>query len=217
MKLLFSFFVVALICLSALPVFSQGTDETELVRVFTEMNRAYGFCEGQSFSLNRVQREFPELQNSVKIAQLDWSAVFGKSCERVEERLGWLLADKWDAHKEKIQTSLNENLTKTQVSRNEAIAFLEIVKKRAKGEIPSPMLETLLIFNPDFIANPVAEMSQGFKRTFRTENHSKAKGIDFQIEYPMSWTAKEGVRPNIIQNIKSDNGFGMNSIMRISS
>lgn len=213
MKLLFSFFVVALISSSALHVSSQGTDEAELVRVFTEMNRANGFCEGQSFSLNRVQREFPDLQNSVKIAQLDWSSVFGKSCETVEDRLRWLLGGKWAAHKEKLQTSLNENLAKTHVSRDEAIAFIENVKKRAKGEIPSPILETLLIFNPDFIANPVAEMSQGFKRTFRTENHSKAKGIDFQIEYPMSWTAKEGVRPNIIQNIKSDNGFGNNSIM----
>lgn len=213
MKLLFSFFVVALICLSASPVFSQGTEEAELVRIFSEMNRAYGFCKGQSFSLDRIRKEFPELRNSVNIAQLDWSTVFGKSCETVEDRLSRLLADKWVAHRDKIQAAGIENLSKTQISRDDAISFLEIVKKRTKGEIPSPMLETLLIFNPDFMANPVAEMLQGFKRTFRTANHSKAKGVDFQIEYPMSWTAKEGVRPNIIQFIKSENGFGMDSIM----
>lgn len=213
MKLHFSFFVVALIGSSVLHVYSQGTDEAEFVRVFTEMNRVYGFCKGQSFSLNRIQREFPELRNSANIAQLEWGAVFAKSCETVEDRLSSLLGDKWIAHRDKLQNAGIENLAKTQISRDDAIAFLEIVKKRAKGEIPSPMLETLLIFNPEFIANPVAEMSQGFKRTFRTENHSKAKGVDFQIEYPMSWTAKEGIRPNIIQNIKSDNGFGNNSIM----
>lgn len=213
MKLVFSYLILILIGFFGLPVFSQGADDAEFARVFSEMNRAYGFCEGQSFSLNRVQREFPELQNSVRIAQLDWSTVFGKSCETVEDRLRWLLADKWDGHREKIQNSLSENLAKTQITRNESNAFLEAVRKRTKGEIPSPILETLLIFNPDFQANPVAEMLQGFKRTFRTNNHTKAKGVDFQIEYPMSWRATEGIRPNIIQNIKSENGSGSSSII----
>jgi hypothetical protein len=62
------------------------------------------------------------------------------------------------------------------------------------------------------MANPVAEMSQDFKRTFRTKDHSKAKGVDFQISYPMSWTAQEGIRPNIIQKMQSDNGFGAGGI-----
>lgn len=215
MKLLFSLFTVGLICFSSLTAFSQETNEAELDKVITEMTRAYGFCIGQSFSLDRMQREFPELQNSVKIAQYEWSVVFGKSCETVEDRLSRLLADDWISLRDKIQTAGRENLTKTQISRDSTIAFIELVKKRAKGEIQSPVLETLLIFNPDFIANPAAEMSQGFKRTFRTGNHTKAKGIDFQIEYPMSWKAKEGVRPNIIQKITSDNGSGTTSIMLI--
>jgi hypothetical protein len=212
MKLLFSFAVVTLLSVSAFPVFSQETN-TELVRVFREMNRAYGFCQGQSFSLNRTQEEFPELQKSVLITKLEWAAVFGKSCKTIENRLQLILADKWDSYREKVQTALIENSTKTQISSDQANTFLEIVKKRTKGEIESPVLETLLIFNPDFLENPVAEMSLGFKRTYRTENNSKAKGIDFQIEYPMSWAAIEGIRPNIIQNIKNYNGHGSTSIM----
>lgn len=213
MKLIFSFFGIALICFSSLNVFSQEIDEAELNRVITEMNRAYGFCVGQSFSLDRMQRDFPELQNAVKIAQYEWSVVFGKSCETIEDKLSRLLAGNWIPLRDKIQTAGKENLAKTQITRESAISFIELVKKRAKGEIQSPVLEILLIFNPDFIANPATEMSQGFKRTFRTENHLKAKGVDFQIEYPMSWTAKEGVRPNIIQKITSDDGSGTSSIM----
>lgn len=66
-----SFVILILICLSFAPVFSQGTQEEELVRVFTEMNRALGFCEGQAFSLTKVQGEFPELPSSAKIAELE--------------------------------------------------------------------------------------------------------------------------------------------------
>jgi hypothetical protein len=208
----FSLTIIIICCLFAVPALSQN-DKTELIRVFTELNRVYGFCEGQSLSLNTIEKEFPELRNATTTARLEWNTVFGKSCEAVEDKLSPLLADEWIAHKDKIQTALRETLSKNQISRNDAIGFLEIVKKRTKGDIPSPMLEMLLIFNPNFIANPVAEMSQGFKRTFRTGNHPKAKGVDFQIEYPMSWTPKEGIRPNIIQNIQSDNGFGESAIM----
>ena len=211
-KTFINFVVIVTYCFLTFPVFSQETD-AELIKVVTDMNRAYGFCKGQSFSLDRIQKEFPELDSSITISRLSWNSIFGKSCETVENKLSLIFADKWAAHKEKILTAGNKSISNTKISRDDAILFIETVKERAKGKIPSPMLETLLIFNPDFMENPVAEMSQGFKRTFRTENHPKSKGIDFQIEYPMSWTTKEGIRPSIIQNIKSDNGFGASSIM----
>ncbi len=207
------FTVLFLYCCFTLPVFSQDINEAELNRIFTELNRAYGFCQGQSFTLNRIQNEIPELRSSALVARLDWNSVFGQSCDNVEKKISLLMGEKWLAHREKILSPLKEALLATTISRTDANTFLEIIKKRAKGDIPSPILETLLIFNPTFSDKPEVEMIQGFKKTFRTANHSKAKGVDFQIEYPMSWTPKEAVRPNIIQTIKSENGIGSNMVM----
>lgn len=42
---------------------------------------------------------------------------------------------------------------------------------------------------------------------YYSDNHPKAKGLNFQIQGPSDFTQKEGVRPNIVQ--KWDKGSGM--------
>lgn len=214
MKQLFSSTVIILLLLFAFPVFSQETD-AELDRIFREMNRAYGFCKGQSFSLNRIQKEFPELQNLAKITEYEWNANFGGSCKSIEAKIAMLIGDKWSSEKEKLLKIITENLNKTRISKDIALAFFDLVKKRAKGEIEFPELATLLIFKPEFQDNPAAEMSYGFKKKYKTQNHSKAKGIDFQIQYPMSWKTAEAERPNIVQKFISENGLGGTSVLVI--
>ena len=73
--------------------------------------------------------------------------------------------------------------------------------------MPSPILETLLTYQ--FIDCPTEEFTLGYNRVFRTKNHPKAKDVDFQIRYPISWRPEEGERPNIIQKFTSENGRGL--------
>ena len=51
--------------------------------------------------------------------------------------------------------------------------------------------------------NPAKEFLDGKTRKYSTLNHSKAKGANFQINVPESWSSREGNRPNIIQFFKS--------------
>jgi len=80
------------------------------------------------------------------------------------------------------------------------------VELRTKGVMPSPILETLLIYQ--FEDKPVNEFYRGFKTKYQTYGHPKAKGIDLQIELPKSWSSREGNRPNVIQFFSSNNGRG---------
>jgi len=73
--------------------------------------------------------------------------------------------------------------------------------------MPSPILETLLTYQ--FIDWPMEEFTLGYNRVFRTKNHPKAKDVDFQVRYPISWRPEEGERPNIIQKFTSENGRGL--------
>lgn len=79
----------------------------------------------------------------------------------------------------------------------------------------SPVLETFLTDNPNFQQNPAAEFLDGFTRIYRTKDHTKAKGIDFQIPSPVSWRAKEGQRSNVIHIMTSENGRGRESLVLI--
>ena len=71
-----------------------------------------------------------------------------------------------------------ESTNKINITNELAVNFLKTVNSRAKGDIPSPHLETLLTINPDFYETPQLEFIKGFTKIFRTENHPKAKGID---------------------------------------
>jgi hypothetical protein len=59
---------------------------------------------------------------------------------------------------------------------------------------------TLLVtFNILFSLIIHAQETENFKR-FSTKNHSKANGIEMQIDYPSNWTQREGYRPHIVQH-----------------
>jgi len=58
-------------------------------------------------------------------------------------------------------------------------------------------------------ADPAREFLDGNRTTFSTQNHPKAKGVHFTIAYPISWTAQEGERPNIVQKFVSRGGRGL--------
>lgn len=45
----------------------------------------------------------------------------------------------------------------------------------------------------------IKQFSQNQRKKFDAKNHPKAKKINLTIEYPASWVAKEGERPNIVQ------------------
>lgn len=59
----------------------------------------------------------------------------------------------------------------------------------------------------------VREFQEGKVIKFSVLGHAKAKGANFSIKYPQSWMAKEGERPNVVQNFVSDNGKGFEMTM----
>jgi len=94
------------------------------------------------------------------------------------------------------------------LSKDQAISFLEIVRRRAKGEIHSPVFETLLSCHPTFIEHPEQELLKEYINIYRSKGHPKAEGLDVQIEYPKSWKQREGKRPHIVQFFRNQYGHG---------
>jgi len=191
------------------PPTSQPTQEKS--SLLEELSKTLGFCMGQQFTLERIKKAFPDLALPAQKAMLTFKASFGSAEENINNVLQDTLKKRYPEYTIKMKKQMQSTLSSQTLNRQDAVKFLSEVESRAKGQIPSPILETLLTYQ--FIDKPTEEFTKGYTRVFRTKEHLKAKGCDFQISYPASWMAKEGERPNIIQKFISQNGHGLEVVI----
>lgn len=59
------------------------------------------------------------------------------------------------------------------------------------------------------VPSPESEFAAGQVSIYSSSKHPKAKGLALRIEYPASWQAKEGRHPNVVQNLVSEGGRGL--------
>ncbi len=164
-----------------------------------EVFRAYGYCYGQQRSAEQIKNEFPNLNVAMFQAEAAFKITFGKSCAAVGESFG-------EDGRQELNKRFNDLLPRSVITEAVARDFINKIQARAKGDIETPVKETLLAFNPDFRKTPALEFMRGFTRTYSTLDHPKAKGLHLEIKIPGSWMSREGNRPNIVQFFKSEYG-----------
>lgn len=177
-----------------------------------DMSKTYSFCQAQDYSLIQIQKLFPEYKKQAIEAKLKFNVKFGASVTLIDESLSGL-GDSWEKIKNETMNKMKSLSDFSKLSDSEVEKFIEEVNKRTTGNIQSPILETLLIFNPTYITNPALEFENGFTKKFTSEGHLKNKDIHFTLRYPASWKANEAERPNIIQKFSSENGRGLETLM----
>ena len=174
--------------------------------LYVDLSKTMGFIIGQRTSLNHVANKYPALSPRAIKAEREFNLTFGVAEKNIEKSLRNILIDEYSEYIATIEEEIKSISKLQQVNQDIAVQFLDEVELRAKGKIPSPMLETLLHYQ--FEERPAEELIRGFKIIYRTNDHPKAKGLDVQIEYPKSWSQREGKRPNIIQFFRSNNARG---------
>jgi len=175
--------------------------------LYKDLSRTLGFIMGQRFTLNIIKAEYPNLALQAQVAESEFESSFSNAEKNIIYALQEILKEECPEFLEILEQQVNDLLSTQQLNQEVAAKFITEVESRARGEIPSPILETLLTYQ--FIDWPIEEFTLGYNRVFRTKNHPKAKNVDFQIRYPISWRPEEGERPNIIQKFTSENGRGL--------
>ncbi|MFH1829463.1 MAG: hypothetical protein ABH871_01635 [Pseudomonadota bacterium] len=173
--------------------------------------QAYGFILGQEFSLERINKEYPDLYPSVLLAKAQFDSSFPDIKSKLKDQLvramGEKLFDKTDIDlKRQLQTSLGGQV----ITKDIAQSFLQQIKQRAEGNIDSPVLEYML--SVKYLSYPAGEFSEGYRQRFSTDGHRKSQGINLVLQVPKSWKAQEGERPHIVQKWVSQNGTGLEMI-----
>jgi hypothetical protein len=176
------------------------------------LSRTYGFLIGQDYYLSQIEQKFPELKSSVDLARLNFSSAFPK----IESKLKIVLKDEFGENNfQALETNLNAEITKNfnkrKIIKEEAVAFIEKVTDRSKGNIESPVLEYLLAVK--YESNLVGEFLDGYKQQYQTDGSGKAQGIKLKIKIPSSWREKEGERPHILRKWVNENGTGLSMIL----
>jgi len=186
--------------------------DTARAPLIEELMWTYGYCDTQNYVTERIKQTAPAHAGEVMAAKHRFDAVFGTAAKAVEVELKKLSGKDWPKVRSIAQESNRKAYANRPFSEQEIRNFIEALNRRAKGEVDSPALETLLSYHPAFQRRPHEEMSRGFTKTFRSAGHAKAKGVDIQFKYPASWRPREGNRPNVVQYFGSRNGHGFDAI-----
>ncbi|SMO87233.1 hypothetical protein [Gracilimonas mengyeensis] len=193
-----------------IPVFCFAQNQN---REYQDLGQAFGYLNGQEITLAKIEKEFPSLGNDIKLAKIEFGLSFGNAEKNIENNLKDLLGDQFEEYKSNLLEQTENMLSSQEITEELAIDFINKVKRRSDGEIESPVLETLLIYQySDF---PVSEFNDGYAITYSTQNHQKSKGLDIRIKIPESWKNEEADRPNIVQKFISKNGTGKEIIQII--
>lgn len=177
--------------------------------LYKDLSRTLGFIMGQRFTLNIIKAEYPNLALLAQVAEMEFESSFSNAEKNIIYALQEMLKEEYPEFLETLEKQGSALISSQQFNQEVATNFIAEVESRARGEMPSPILETLLTYQ--FIDWPMEEFTLGYNRVFRTKNHPKAKDVDFQVRYPVSWQPKEGERLNIIQMFTSENGRGLES------
>jgi len=175
--------------------------------LYKDLSKTLGFIMGQRFTLNIIKAEYPNLALQAQVAESEFESSFSNAEKNIIYALQEILKEECPEFLVTLEKQGKDLVSSLQLNQEDATKFIAEVGSRARGEIPSPILETLLTYQ--FIDWPTEEFTLGYNRVFRTKNHPKAKGVDFQIRYPISWLPEEGERPNTIQTFTSENGRGL--------
>ncbi len=182
---------------------AQGKDSLENIM------SAYAFYQGQRISVASVCEQYPSVAASLNLVQTKFENQFSPAIKHMEAFFEQ--ADATAVIKEEMKKSEDLYGGKT-YSEEEAKQAVAQIESRTSGNIPSPILETLLIFHPLYQRFPELEFTHGFTREYLSEGDEKARGLKIAMQIPSSWSSAAGRRPHVLRKFRSLNGQGTSTI-----
>ena len=169
-----------------------------------DISRTYGYVTSQSLVVEKLKKKYPSKEYELKKAQMEFDLKFKPSIENIKKVFG----DKnWNEYKSIVDPKLMEQVNNIDLDSSYRDSFANEILQRVKGNIESPVIETLLMFNPKYEKYPELEFIDGFKKRLYSKDTIKAKGVDFYIDIPKSWKVTEGKRPNTLWLGTYNNGY----------
>lgn len=177
--------------------------------VLADAGLAWGFCIGQSATLARIAQIGPSWSAEVAEANLAFRG-FARPCDDLDAFMRQAMpTNLYETSRSQIEQSALAAQGAV-ISTDSAAAFIDTVGNRGRGDIPSPILETLLAIR--YRTQPAREFADGFVSRYSTKGEAKARGLEVEMRLPASWASAPGELPNIVRKWTIQNGRGYSSI-----
>ncbi len=174
-----------------------------------QVAQAYGFFYAQNYSLNRISTEYPDLAPEVRLANFAFIATaLGEGANALDAVLKREWPKEWAEAQPQIEAEFLRIAKEQKLTRELAVAYIQEVNQRAKGNLPESVRNAFLANNPAYVKSPGAELSAGWRQNFATFKHPKSSGADITIAFPLSWRKRESTRDGVVQVFRSGAGNG---------
>lgn len=185
-------------------IFCVNLNAVEITKnLLMDISRTYGYVTSQNLVAEKLKQKYPSKKYELYKAQNEFDLKFKSSIENMKKVFG----KEWNNYQNMIMPKLIEEVNKINLDTSYKNGFANEILLRTKGNIESPVIETLLMFKPNYQKYPSSEFSDGFKKRLYSENNPKAKGVNFHVDIPKSWKVKEGKRPNTLWITSNNNGY----------
>jgi len=185
-------------------------EDTDVQRNFIP---AWEFYNDQLWHLKAIKEKFKDLTFEVEKAQTAFDSVFKSAYENIEKIIIENMDGYWDLEKHELIKSLDESYLSYQISKKQAVHFINLVNMRANGEKRFECMDTLVMHSQEFQNDPAEEFRRGFTINYRTKDHPETKNLDIEINLPYSWNTKDVLSRYAVLYYKSKDGRGSDSVI----
>ncbi len=177
------------------------------------LSRTYGFLLAVDHTLARIEREFPDLRAPAIRARVLFDSTYPDSKGKIRASMVKVFGQKdADQVHADLLAKLIPTLERLPMDHDGAVRYLAQFDRwrRAEG-LEAPIGEYLLALKYEH--NPLAEIADGYKTTFRTDGSGKSLGLRIAINLPRSFAMRDSERPHILKVWTSEGGNGTELVM----
>ncbi len=151
------------------------------------------------------------LSNQIVLEQNEFNNTFAKSVFEMEKEITKIDPnfDFKTYNKKSKQICVNKA---KKMSPQNVLDVIKNYQSQVKITRYYPVLETLLMFYPDYQKYPKKEFLDHYYYKY-TSDPKTAKGINFSIKIPNTWKARDGNHPNVVKKFTNENGRGLISFV----
>ena len=185
-------------------LYPQSTDQ----ETFNDIGHALGFIYGTNLRLDYISINHPSLSSKALSAKLNLRIAHGGTITKIEKIFEEASGSKIDLFYSEMQNRLDSEYSLLPLTFTEAETYLlnfDNEKIRGNCEECKKPIGIILSHNDNYISNPAKELTDNYRNIFHSDDHPKSKGLNFSLEYPKSWSSKEGKRPNVIKTLSNKN------------
>ncbi|MEZ0538943.1 caspase family protein [Fibrella arboris] len=166
---------------------------------FFQLADTYSYYLSQSYSIKTLSDKFPILRFDLIIAEAKWKNSFLVSVNRIIENMKKIVPNEaWEQFNIELEEGIKKQIDGLDISFDETLSVIGDLNLRAQGIMPQPYCAAFINNIPEIADNPIMEYIKNFKQSIGSSNWKKSKGLNFIIEYPRSWTIRDGKRPNVL-------------------